>query len=160
MSCKASAEAFVESYASAMHLAQTSDVTTTSCANALAAHYHHGMTAFVFGHKTSFDTHSDAEIGVKAHLERFERAGLGYDIRLEKSRVEEISQSSALCWVTWKILPKNTVEGWQWENVYGYRKTQDGKEGWELVVSDNEIAGVMQKAPEVFASMMNTDTAK
>lgn len=93
MSCKPSAEAFVQSYASAMHLAQTPDVTPTSCATALGAHYHPGMTAFTFGHKHCFETQADAVAGITSHLENFDRAGLGWDIRMEKSRVEEVSPS-------------------------------------------------------------------
>lgn len=91
MSCKPSAEAYIQRYASAMHLAQTPDVTTTSCATALATHYLPGMTIFNYGSKTTFDTQADAVTGIAAHLERFERAGWGYDIRLETSRVEAVS---------------------------------------------------------------------
>ena len=153
MSCKTSAEAYVQSYASAMHTAQNPDVTTSSCAAALGAHYLPGLVAFVFGHHHSLATQEEWVGGIKQHLEKFKKSGLGYDIRLAKSRVESVSASSAMCFVTWKILPKNGVEGWEWENVYGYRLGQDGKEGWEFIVSDNEVAGVMQRAPEVFSAM-------
>ena len=151
MSCKASAEAFVQSYASAMHTAQDQDVTISSCAAALGAHYLPGLTSYAFGQQFSLSTRDEWIEGVKRHLEKFEKSGLGYDIRLAKYRVESVSAGSAMCYVTWQILPKNNVEGWDWENVYGYRLGLDGKEGWEFIVSDNEVAGVMQRAPQAFA---------
>ena len=136
-----------------MHTARNPDVTTSSCAAALAAHYLPGLVAFVFGHHHSLATQEDWKEGIKQHLENFEKSGLGYDIRLAKSRVESVSANSAMCFVTWKILPNNGVEGWEWENVYGYRLGMDGKEGWEFIVSDNEVAGLIQRAPEVFNAM-------
>lgn len=112
------------------------------------------MTILTYGAKTAFDTQVDAATGIAAHLERFERAGWGYDIRLETSRGEAVSSGSAMCWVTWRIEPKNGIQSWQWENVYGYRMGLDGKEGWErgMVVGDNEVDEVMQRAPQIFAS--------
>lgn len=89
---------------------------------------------------------------VKQHLDNFERTGLGYDIRLKKSRVETVSPASALCWVTWEIHPKNGVEKWEWENVYGYRMRDKG-EGWEFVISDNEMANLVQRVPGFFQTM-------
>lgn len=89
--------------------------------------------------------------GVIEHLERFERVGLGHDIRLVKSRVDPVSASSALCWLSWKIYPKNEMEGWTWENVYGYRVGQDGKEGWEMSIADNEVSGLLQRYPKIFS---------
>jgi hypothetical protein len=152
MSCETSAEAYVQSYASAMHTAQNPEVTISSCAAALGAHYLPGLIAFIFGHQTSFPTQDKWVAIIEQHLEKFEKSGLGYDIRLARSRVESVSASSAMCFVTWKILPKNGVEDWEWENVYGYRLGQDGKEGWEFIVSDNEVAGVMQRAPAFFST--------
>ena len=64
--------------------------------------------------------------------------------------MESVSAGSALCWATWKIYPKNGVEGWSWKNVYGYRKTQDGKEGWEFSMCDNEVEGIVKRAPRFF----------
>lgn len=153
MSCRITAQIFVQSYASAMHTAQSPDATSTSCATALASHYLPGMTRYTFGHKHCFETQADSVAGIKAHLEAFERSGLGYDIRLRRSSVESLSSHSAICWLTWGITPKNGAVGWSWQNVYGYRLGQGGEEGWEFVVTDNELAGVMQRAPKEFLVM-------
>lgn len=151
MNCQTAAEACVQSYATAMHLAQNPSTTPQSCAASMGAHYLPGMISFTFGHQHAFNTEADAVAGIASHLEKFEKHGLGMDIRLKTSTVKAVSVASAMCFVTWEIFPKNGVKGWEWENVYGYRKTQEGKEGWEFVVSDNEIQNLMERVPEFFS---------
>lgn len=75
--------------------------------------------------------------------------GVGCDIRLKGSRVEVASSGSALCFVTWEIFPAEgwKGEGWQWENCYFYRKKPDGTEGWEGVITDGEVEGLIKNVP-------------
>jgi len=126
------------------------DSSTKSCAEALAAHYLPMMIAFTHGHQATFRDQEDAVASVLMHLSRFEKAGLGINIRLQGSRIETVSPASALCWVTWRIEPKNEIAPWEWANVYGFRVGQDGKQGWEFVISDNEIMGLLQHVPDLF----------
>lgn len=152
MDSQSPASKFLQSYASAMHTAQDPSTTPASCATVLASHYLPGMTSFTHGTQHRFEAQEDAISGIKIHLERLEKTGWGFDIRLDDSRVEVVSEGSALCWATWRIDPKNGVEGWSWRNVYGYRKGQDSKQGWEFVISDEEVAGIFKRAPEFFSS--------
>ncbi|MDI1492266.1 MAG: hypothetical protein OHK93_003478 [Ramalina farinacea] len=149
MSVKESATAFAQSYAAAMHLGQQASTTPESCGEALANHYLPTFTAYVMGTQTQIV--ADTRIaGVTDHLQKFQKHGLGMDVRLKALRVEVVSElGSALCWITWEVFPKNGQSGWAWENCYGYRKTQD-KEGFEFSVSDNEIALLAQHCPGFF----------
>ncbi|KAJ7940309.1 hypothetical protein B0H13DRAFT_1937513 [Mycena leptocephala] len=164
------ATAFVHSYARAMAL--SSPTSSPHSANlpliaaALGAHYATNTTAYTLGHRRVFPSTAGAVTALAVHLGRFKSSGLGYDIQMAAHRVEPVSASSALCWVTWAINPKegSGKEGWQWENVYGYRfeepeaglrkwigGEEDGWEKpegwWELILSDNEIAGLVARVP-------------
>ena len=146
MSVKESATAFAQSYAAAMHLGQQASTTPESCGEALANHYLSPNTAYVMGAQNQMmdDTKVAA---VTNHLKRFQKHGLGMDVRLKALRVEVVSElGSALCLITWEVFPKNGQPGWAWENCYGYRKTQD-KEGFEFIVADNEISLLAQHCP-------------
>ncbi|KAL1627321.1 hypothetical protein SLS54_002245 [Diplodia seriata] len=130
----AAATAFLESYARAMHLADPSNTGTSKnlgvVAAALAAHYGTGCTAYSLTHHVSLPSAEAWLPGIAEHLARFERAGLGCDIRLARHRVEPVSEGSALCWLTWRIRPPPREaggrEGWEWENVYAYRRAPPG----------------------------------
>lgn len=159
---------FTTSYANAMCLtSHLPTINVSLTAAALAAHYGPNTTAYTHGHSVPIG--SDAVAGIAMHLQRFERSGLGCDIRMADCRVEAVSDGSAMCWITWKIRPKDKgVEGWTWENVYGYRRAVgaemgtvkriggEGKEEgwekpegwWELIVSDNEVSGILERVPD------------
>jgi hypothetical protein len=69
---------------------------------------------------------------------------LGTKLVLEEIvKIEAYSESSALCWLKWTFVPQAGSEfegkGWTFTNVYGYRRTACGEEGWEFVVRDQEI---------------------
>ncbi|KAL1650750.1 hypothetical protein SLS58_000868 [Diplodia intermedia] len=176
----AAATAFLESYARAMHLADpgSSNAAAATSADlgavaaALAAHYGTGCTAYTLTHHVSLPSAEAWLPGIAEHLARFERAGLGCDIRLARRRVEPVSEGSALCWLTWRIRPREEAgrEGWEWENVYAYRRAppggaaeegakrigaEGGAEGWEkpegwweFIVSDNELSSLLARVPD------------
>ncbi|KAF7361697.1 putative rho protein [Mycena venus] len=170
------ATSFVHSYARATALSSstTSPAHRTNIpliAAALGAHYASNTTAYTLGHRQVFESVAAAVPLIASHLENLDRSGLGYSIRMEAHRIEPVSASSALCWITWSIQPREGcgLEGWQWEVVYGYRRAaQLGSEEagpskiggedeedrwekpegwWEFVVSDNEISGILARVP-------------
>lgn len=70
---------------------------------------------------------------------------------------------SVLCWIKWKIVPgegwKGGADGkgkggWEWENCYFFRKmwseNKGWEEGWEGVISDSEIKGLVEHVPRFF----------
>jgi len=147
------AESFARSYANAMSLG-SKDIELEQVASTLADHYSpQTFTAFNFGYVNTIEGNT-AKTTIQKHLERFETSGLGLDITMDSLRVEVVSKRSALCWITWRIHPKESSpvkEGWKWQNVYGYRKPMwDGPEKgfWEFCVSDNEIENLIQRIPD------------
>lgn len=147
------AESFAQSFANAMSLG-SKDIELEQIAAKLADHYSpQSFTAFSLGYVTTVEGPT-AKNAIQQHLERFENSGLGVDITMESLRVEVVSKWSALCWITWRIHPKesSTVkEGWTWQNVYGYRKPKwEGQEKgfWEFSVSDNETESIVRRIPD------------
>lgn len=147
------AESFAQSYANAMSLG-SKDIAVEQVASKLADHYSpQTFISFNFGYITTIESPA-AKTAIQQHLERFEKSGLGIDITMESLRVEVVSKGSALCWITWRIHPKEVSpvkEGWVWQNVYGYRKPrwQGHEKGfWEFNVNDNEVENLVQRIPD------------
>ena len=117
----------------------------------LAAHYLFPYVSFTLGHVHSFETREDGVKGCREQLERFDKVGLGRDLRMPSYKVEGVSPHSALCHVTWEIHPPEGVEGFTWTNIYGYRLRENGEEGFEFNISDNEIAALLARFPHFFS---------
>lgn len=111
-----------------------------------AAHYAEPYTSFTLGNITQFATQDAALEQMVPWLERFEARGLS-DIRLARLSIETVSDTFALCHVTWEVRPTSGVEGWQWTNIYGLRQDAAGQR-FEFAVSDNEIANLLQRFPD------------
>lgn len=89
---------------------------------------------------------------------------MGADIRLIRVAVKEISEFSAAVFVTWElVVDDNPIsdggaegKGWRWRNCYGYRRMEgqgvDGgvKEGFEYIVSDEEVGELVKRVPKYF----------
>lgn len=152
---KSAAEAFTRSYGAAISLTQQPNYSATEIAAALVRHYSPNFTAYDHGYTIS--PSNDPEFwlkGVTMHLERFQKAGLGWKMELQSSRVEVTSADAAKCHLTWAIEPESTsgVEGWSWTNVYGWRDGEvddrDGLRGAFVdVISDEETEGLMKNVP-------------
>ncbi|KAK4997627.1 hypothetical protein LTR66_002991 [Elasticomyces elasticus] len=166
MTAHALATAYITSYANAMHLSASPSTTPSQCATALGAHYGPGMVSFGCGSTFTFPSTATASANILTHLERFSRAGLGWNIRMVEHEVQVVSDGptgSALCWITWEIRPVEVgvgdrgagsgVEGWRWRNLYGWRggpgEGEVQKEGrWEFAVWDEEIKGLLRRVPD------------
>lgn len=85
-------------------------------------------------------------------------SGLGTKLVLEQiEKIEPYSEKSALCWLHWLFHPQAGSEfegkGWKFTNIYGYRAESDGKkEGWELVVRDQEVNEIKRVTGKSFES--------
>lgn len=117
---------------------------------ALAGHYLFPYISFTLGQTHSFADRATADAACQEQVDRFERAGVGSDIRLADVRIVPVAADSALCHVTWQLFPANTVPGWSWTNVYGYRR-RDETEGFEFNISDNEIGELLKRFPDFFS---------
>lgn len=147
------AEAHAKSYAEAVRLG-SKDINAAQIAQELHKHYGASFTHFSLGNVGTIPGGSDGVKGIETHLERFEKSGLGLDLEMTKLRVEVVSSSSAVCWVTWRLKPKKEgVSPWEYTNLYGYRQPMGmaaGKGYWEWAVSDQEIGGLVQRVPNFF----------
>ncbi|WP_380877747.1 hypothetical protein ACFB49_14090 [Sphingomonas sp. DBB INV C78] len=123
------------------------DAMASGTAAALAGHYGFPYISFTGGYISRFEDAADANGSVQAHLDRFQRGGLGLDIRLSGFRVEPVSGTGALCHLKWEIHPKNGAPGWAWDNVYGLRQSEDAQH-FEFNISDNEFGELLARYPD------------
>lgn len=117
---------------------------------AIAGHYLFPYLSFTLGQVHSFADRATADAACSDQVARFERAGVGSDIRLTGFRVDPVSADAALCHVTWQVFPVNGTPGWAWTNVYGYRRRGE-EEGFEFNISDNEIGELLRRFPNFFS---------
>jgi len=143
------AEAHSKSYADVMKLA-SKDLSIPLVAQALHDHYGPKFTSFTEGYVVTIPRGEDGVKGIEAHLERFDKSGLGLDIEMVGLRVEGISSGAAACWITWRIHPrKPELQPWSWTNVYGFRLPMGAEKGhWEYAVRDQEIELIIQRVPD------------
>lgn len=166
------AQAHVESYAAAAALGRKPNASIPEVAAAYAKHYHLRWTSFTHGQVTPFDAREACKGSIVWLLEHYRAGGLGIDVRLEASRIEKISDTSAICWVKWMLVPpqkgqdSTEVEGdgknaVRFEDVYGFRLGKnDGLEGgWEYVIADQEMTAVVTAVPTILGEGW-ADTSK
>ncbi|KAI5194767.1 hypothetical protein E4T39_08527 [Aureobasidium subglaciale] len=167
---------FTHSYATATALAAPGTPTALSAsAKAMSTHYLPPLTSFVLGTTTSIPSAAEASSGTLLHLQKLVKAGVGADIRLVRIAVKEISACAAAVFVTWELVVGGLTQGdaekegkkargWRWRNCYGYRRmTKEGggeggsgeeevvvKEGFEYIVSDEEVGELVKRVPGYF----------
>lgn len=173
------ATAFIQSYATATAIGATGKPSDLSaCATAMASHYLPNLISFTLGTNTSIATASEAAKGTLTHLQKLVSLGLGADIRLVRVAVKEISEFAAAVFVTWELVVDGfgigdeekakakggeqgkKAKGWRWRNCYGYRRMSrevEGeqvvdKEGFEYIVSDEEVGELVKRVPKYFES--------
>lgn len=134
-------EAFCRSYGEAM---------LEKDGRAIAGHYLFPYISFTLGHVHSFEDRETADAACTDQVARFDRAGVGTDIRLTGIRCEPVSDDAALCHLTWQVFPRNDMPGWSWTNVYGYRRRGD-VEGFEFNLSDQEIGALLARFPNFYS---------
>lgn len=131
------AVAFVESYAAASH---------SGVAQALADHYAEPYTSFTLGQVSQFADKAAALQQMIPWMARFKHFGLE-DMRLADLSIHTVSDTFALCHVTWEVHPQSALPGWRWTNIYGLRQDAQGQR-FEFNISDNEIANLLQRFPD------------
>jgi len=116
----------------------------------LVDHYAEPYTSFTFGQTSQFVTREAALAQVTPWLARFKAAGLD-DMWLAQLSIDTVSDTFALCHVTWEVRPRSGIPGWRWTNIYGLRQDAEGQR-FEFNVSDNEIAGLLARFPDFMAA--------
>ena len=173
------ATAFIHSYATATSLASSSKPSDLSAsATQMSSHYLPNLISFTLGTNTTVSTQEEAAKGTLTHLQKLVKAGIGADIRMIRVAVKEVGEFAATVFVTWELVVdgfsmadeeklkgkegegKKKAKGWRWRNCYGYRRMTrevEGeevveKEGFEYIVSDEEVGELIKRVPKYFES--------
>jgi hypothetical protein len=173
------ATAFIHSYATATSLASTSaPADLQASATQMSTHYLPNLISFTLGTTTTVATKDEASKGTHLHLQKLVKAGVGADIRMIRVAVKEVGEFAATVFVTWELVVdgfsiadeekargkegkgQRKAKGWRWRNCYGYRRMSrevDGeevveKEGFEYIVSDEEVGELIKRVPKYFES--------
>lgn len=153
---KEAARAAITAYGLATQQGGNDSVPLRHVAESLASFYLSNFTSFTLGGVTTVGGENKATEGVLKQLQQLNASGLGTDIRLRGSSVDVVSKQSAVCWVTFEILPRTKKIGrWSWTNVYGFRLEKgrsngiDG--GWEFTNADQEFESLLERVPDFFA---------
>ncbi|KAI4717829.1 hypothetical protein E4T48_05946 [Aureobasidium sp. EXF-10727] len=164
------ATAFVHSYATATAVgASSTPADLQACATQMSTHYLPNLVSFTLGTNTVVATQEEAAKGTLTHLQKLASCGVGTDIRMVRVAIKEISACAAAVFVTWELVVGGTsiaeaekmgkkAKGWRWRNCYGYRRMVrevDGeevveKEGFEYIVSDEEVGELVKRVPKYF----------
>lgn len=149
------AEEFVRIYEKAISLGTTVD----SAQHAKAIQDCYVSKDFVVLSHGSVQLLNSNETGLantKAYLDRWAEVGAGVNYKLVSHRIEVVSGTSAMCFLTWSVVPPagSSVEGWEWENVYFFRLLPGEQTGWwEGCISDNEIGTLLQRFPDFLSGL-------
>lgn len=148
------AEAAVAAYSAAIALGGNYSVPLHDVASQVSSFFLPNYSSFSLGHISVSPNQSVvAENFIKEYNEFRTNSGPGTNIWVTHSRVEVVSDESALCWLTYHIRPVSGMEGWDWTNVYGFRLVKGGAEngldgGWEFVIGDNEHSQYTKRFPK------------
>jgi hypothetical protein len=149
---KAAAKAAISAYASAISLASNSSIPYSTAAAAMAELYHANFTSFTLGTITVFPDNAFARAGIERNLVYYNQSGLGTDFRYERSKVEVVSATSAVAWITWRMVPAGYTKPWTFTDVYGFRTSAAGGDGgWEWSNADDEYEKLAENYPSFFA---------
>nr|POE88059.1 hypothetical protein CFP56_11288 [Quercus suber] len=155
-------ESFATEYAGIWSTAKASKSDgAPEVAKTAADHYRPGFTFFTNGQIERFESRDEAATLMKGEMRAGIDAGVGVHMTLKNLRVEIVSKSSALCWITFVFHPAagSGHDEWSFENVYGYRAESEGvAAGFEFVIRDQEASGLEKMtAPQLL--MLFTPTS-
>ncbi|KAK4033731.1 hypothetical protein C8A01DRAFT_39817 [Parachaetomium inaequale] len=156
------AKTAVAAYASAISLAGNSSIPYSTTAAAMVELYHPNFTSFTLGAVTVFPDNAFARAAIEANLAQYNNSGLGTDFRYERSRIEAVGGTSAVVWITWRIVPAQRElggnggmgkgTGWTFTDVYGFRVPAEGQSGaWEWSNADDEYEKLAENYPGFFS---------
>ncbi|KAK0702481.1 hypothetical protein B0T21DRAFT_353585 [Apiosordaria backusii] len=146
----------VVSYAAAISLAaspsNSSDL--SNAAAAMSTFYLPNVTAFTLGSITRIPDQDSFKQGTEFTLAKYNASGIGTDFRLERYKIDPIGETSAIAWVTYRmVLPGSggvrkgkgmSNGGWEFTNVYGFRVLPGGRQGWEWANADGEYTELLK----------------
>ncbi|KAI5464831.1 hypothetical protein BGZ63DRAFT_440152 [Mariannaea sp. PMI_226] len=148
------AKAAVSAYGALIAIGGNYSVPLPKLAVDVSSFFLPNYTSFSLGKINALQNKSSIAQNFVAQYTEMRDQGPGTVIKVEKSRVEAVSDQSALCWLTYRIQPQNTDKApWSWTNVYGFRLVKGGLEngqagGWEFAIGDREHEQYEKRYPE------------
>lgn len=97
----------------------------------MASYYLPTIAVFAEGNVTSISDSAIYPTMIAGVLEKLDADG-GMKIEVVEHMVNVVSETSAIVWITLKS------KGIVWTNVYFFRRTESGKDGWEGGIFDGE----------------------
>lgn len=155
------ANAHIDSYASASEQGRDGTISVDDLADKYYPHYLPSWTAYSLGSAHPTTSREGTRQLFLRTLALYRNRGLGTNIKKAKSRVVVISATSALCFITWRmIIPAEQEneaaaeaieDALEFEDVYGFRAAENGsmKGGWEFVVADQEVLATCKRVPDL-----------
>lgn len=147
------AQQAIAAYSAAMALGGNYSVPLQQVASDLSGFFRPGYTLYALGDITISANQSVVEEGViKQYTQYRSNGGPGTKLHVEWSRIEPVSDDSAICWLNILINPTNGMAPWSWTNAYGFRRVEGGTEnglegGWEWANGDNEVSTYQSRFP-------------
>jgi hypothetical protein len=137
------AHAAVDAYSAAIALGGNYSYPLPRLASQISSFFLPNYTSFSLGERSVSQNQSVVAENFISLYTEWREEGPGTHVQIEDSRVEVVSDQSAICWLTYHISPTDECEGWNWTNVYGFRLVDGGLEnglqgGWEFAIGDNE----------------------
>lgn len=148
----ASAQAAINTWGSIATLLSVPGSNVTAIAEKITPIYLPTYHAFDFGTVKHLNQ-SDILAGAAAQWQHMRDIGVGTNVQLLYSRVEAVSNESAICWVTIYICPPKSshVACWAYTEPFGFR-LMDGINnglggGWEFGIGDQEFSSIKERFP-------------
>ena len=146
------AQATIDAWSAVIRLLAVPNSNVTAIAAKLAPIYLPTYTSITLGQLTPRNQ-SAIRDGAAAQFQQFRDIGLGTDVKLLYSRIEPVSNESAICWVTLYLCPprKSNIECYSYTEPFGFRLNDTVDNGlgggWEWGIGDQEFQSACARAP-------------
>ena len=143
----------IAAYAAAVAKGADPSTPRSELVSSMTKFYLPGWTSFTLGSIVHIPNDEATRAAIEGEFSRFDAMGLGSDVRLEDSRVERVSDHSAICFLTWTLHPKEEAP-WKFTVVYGFRVAAGRPDGlvggWEWVNADDEYRQLLARNPKLY----------
>lgn len=146
------AQAAIDAWSAIVRLLAVPDSNVTAIAAMIAPIYLPTYQSITLGHYTPLNQ-SAVRDGAAAQFQHSRDIGLGTDVKLLYSRIEPVSNESAICWLTLYLCPpeKSNIECYSYTEPFGFRLNDTINNGlgggWEWGIGDQEFQGACARAP-------------
>ena len=141
---KSAARCAISAYSAAIALGGNYTVPLPELASEVSSFFLPNYTSYTLG-KSAISANQSvvAENFISLYTEWRNSGGPGTVVEVTHTKMQPVSNETALCWLTFHIYPQDGMEEWEWTNVYGFHLVEGGMEngldgGWEFGIGDNE----------------------